>query len=56
MKVRLLMKKKKLIIIFDEMSGINSLESDHPSGAEFIILDADPRRIKRIRVIMPKVE
>jgi hypothetical protein len=28
-------KKKKLIIIFDEMSGINSLESDHPSGAEF---------------------
>ena len=25
----------------------------HPSGAEFIILDADPRRIKRIRVIMP---
>ena len=28
----------------------------HPSGAEFIILDADPRRIKRIRVIMPSVD
>ncbi|SHF56014.1 magnesium and cobalt transporter [Litoreibacter ascidiaceicola] len=26
---------------------------EHPSGAEFEILDADPRRIKRIRVLMP---
>ena len=25
----------------------------HPSGAEFEILDADPRRIKRVRVILP---
>jgi hypothetical protein len=27
--------KKKLVIIFDEMSGINSLESDHYSALEF---------------------
>ena len=26
----------------------------HPSGAEFEILDADPRRIKRLRVCLPK--
>jgi magnesium and cobalt transporter len=26
----------------------------HPSGAEFEILDADPRRIKRLRVRLPK--
>lgn len=26
----------------------------HPSGAEFEIIDADPRRIKRLRVIVPK--
>ncbi|RLJ41248.1 magnesium and cobalt transporter [Litoreibacter meonggei] len=26
---------------------------EHPSGAEFEILDADPRRIKRLRVLMP---
>ncbi len=28
-------KKKKLVIIFDEMSGINSLESRHPSSLKF---------------------
>jgi len=28
---------------------------EHPSGAEFEILDADPRRIKRIRVRLPGV-
>ena len=28
-------KNKKLVIIFDEMAGINSLESSHPSGLEF---------------------
>ncbi len=26
---------------------------EHSSGAEFVILDADPRRIKRIRVVLP---
>ncbi|SFR38692.1 hemolysin family protein [Litoreibacter janthinus] len=26
---------------------------EHPSGAEFEIVDADPRRIKRLRVLMP---
>lgn len=26
----------------------------HPSGAEFVIVDADPRRIKRIRVRLPQ--
>ncbi len=26
----------------------------HPCGAEFEILDADPRRVKRLRVILPK--
>ena len=29
---------------------------EHPSGAEFEILDADPRRIKRLRVLMPAVQ
>ncbi len=28
-------KQKKLVLIFDEMSGINSLESNHPSGSKF---------------------
>ena len=28
-------RQKKLVLIFDEMSGINSLESIHPSGSEF---------------------
>lgn len=27
---------------------------EHPCGAEFEILDADPRRVKRLRVILPK--
>ena len=27
--------KKKLIIVFDEMSGVNSLETNHPSGLYF---------------------
>ncbi len=27
---------------------------EHPCGAEFEILDADPRRIKRLRVILPQ--
>ncbi|MDG2339925.1 MAG: transporter associated domain-containing protein, partial [Paracoccaceae bacterium] len=26
---------------------------EHPCGAEFEVLDADPRRIKRLRVILP---
>ena len=26
----------------------------HPSGVEFEVIDADPRRIKRLRVRMPK--
>ena len=29
---------------------------EHPSGAEFEILDADPRRIKRLRVLMPALQ
>ena len=28
---------------------------EHPCGAEFEILDADPRRVKRLRVIIPKI-
>jgi len=27
---------------------------EHPDGTEFRVLDADPRRVKRIRVILPK--
>jgi len=27
---------------------------EHPCGAEFEILDADPRRVKRLRVMLPK--
>lgn len=27
---------------------------DHPSGIEFEILDADPRRVKRVRIRLPK--
>lgn len=27
---------------------------EHPCGAEFQVLDADPRRIKRLRVMLPK--
>ena len=26
----------------------------HPSGAEFVIIDADPRRVKSLRVLSPK--
>jgi magnesium and cobalt transporter len=26
----------------------------HPSGAEIEVVDADPRRIKRLRLRMPK--
>jgi len=26
----------------------------HPSGVEFEVIDADPRRIKRLRVRLPK--
>jgi magnesium and cobalt transporter len=26
----------------------------HPSGVEFDVIDADPRRIKRLRVRLPK--
>ena len=26
----------------------------HPSGIEFEVLDADPRRVKRLRVRMPQ--
>ena len=26
----------------------------HPSGAEFEVVDADPRRIKRLRVRLPR--
>ena len=26
----------------------------HPEGAEFEVVDADPRRIKRLRVILPE--
>jgi magnesium and cobalt transporter len=26
----------------------------HPSGVEFEVIDADPRRVKRLRVRMPK--
>jgi magnesium and cobalt transporter len=29
---------------------------EHPSGAEFQIIDADPRRIKRLRVLMPTAQ
>lgn len=28
----------------------------HPSGAEFEIVDADPRRLKRLRVMLPEAE
>lgn len=28
----------------------------HPSGAEFEIIDADPRRLKRLRVMLPEAE
>jgi len=28
----------------------------HPSGAEFVIIDADPRRVKSLRVLIPKSE
>ena len=27
----------------------------HPSGAEIEVIDADPRRIKRLRVRLPKL-
>jgi len=28
----------------------------HPSGAEFEVIDADPRRVKRLRVRLPHLE
>jgi CBS domain containing-hemolysin-like protein len=28
----------------------------HPDGSEFLVLEADPRRIRKLRVTLPKVE
>ena len=29
---------------------------EHPAGAEFEIIDADARRVKRMRVLMPVIK